>query len=277
MIGSAGRTVWAALVAAALLVAGMQACEPASPSGPRAEGRWSRTFHDTFDGTALDESKWGTCFWWDEGDGCTILSNDEDQWYVPGQVQVRDGHLSLIVEPAPSTHLGRTFDFASGMISAGRLGDDEDDVARHAFTFGSVEVRFRAPAGDGLWPAIWMLPVTNESLPEIDLLEQYGSDTTRASMTLHAEEGGEQVKNRSYVDTADLSEGWHTVGLDWAAGRLIWFLDGEEVYRVEGDRVPAEPMYLVVNLAVGGSAGEPAGTAFPSSILVDEITVWQPA
>ncbi|WP_421119915.1 family 16 glycosylhydrolase [Aquihabitans daechungensis] len=266
------------LIGAALTVSWTQADGSTSSATPRASGRWTVGFHDGFDGSSLDSERWGTCFWWAEDDGCTILSNDEDQWYGPEQVRVADGRLHLSARPSESAHHGRTFGYASGMVSSGRPGDRPDDVARYAFTYGSVEVRFRTPAGGGLWPAVWMLPVTNESLPEIDLLEQYGDEPTRASMTLHAQEDGEQVRNRRSLDTADLTEGWHTVGVDWTEDRLVWFLDGTEVFRVEGDRVPREPMYLLANLAVGGNAGEPpADTRFPATLLIDEITVWRPA
>ncbi len=164
------------------------------------------------------------------------------------------------------------------MVSSGRPGDEPDDVARHAFTFGSVEVRFRAPEGGGLWPAIWMLPASNESLPEIDLLELYGDDPSEASMTLHATDGGEQVRDRHYERGPNLSRGWHTVGVDWSAEAVVWFLDGEEVFRVEGDRVPREPMYLVMNMAVGGPAGRPGpDTAFPAQFVVDDVKIWRQA
>ncbi len=224
------------------------------PAGPRAEGRWTVGLHDGFDGTTLDGDLWGTCFWWDEGDGCTILGNDEEQWYVPEQVSVADGLLRLTAQPEESRHFDRPFPYASGMVSSGRPADGVDDVARCAFTYGSVEVRFPHPGRRGpVAGGVDALPVTNESLPEIDLLEQYGDDPTRASMTLHAMEDGEQVRNRGYVDTADLSEGWHTVGIDWTEDRLVWLYSARSV-QVEGSRVPREPMYLVANLAVGGGA-----------------------
>jgi beta-glucanase (GH16 family) len=267
---------WLALLVAGAVVATAQAWPDAPSARPRSVGRWEVVFDEPFDGDALDAERWGTCHWWDLGDGCTILSNDEQQWYQPEGVEVRDGNLRLTATPQRSTHLEREFAYRSGMVSTGRPGDDPDDVARFAFTYGSVEVRSRTPAGTGLWPAIWMLPVTNESRPEIDLLEQYGEDTREASMTLHAMEGGERVRDRHYEPTDDLSEGWHTVGIDWTDEHVIWFLDGREVFRVEGPRVPREPMYLVLNLAVrGGEHAPDDDTSFPATFLVDRVTVWR--
>ena len=52
---------------------------------------------EDFDGTTLDADVWNTCHWWDDG-GCTIATNDELEWYLPGQVRVRDGTLALTAE-----------------------------------------------------------------------------------------------------------------------------------------------------------------------------------
>jgi beta-glucanase (GH16 family) len=157
------------------------------------------------------------------------------------------------------------------MVSSGRGGDRPEDAARFAFTYGRVEVRFRIPRGAGTWPAIWMLPVTNEELPEIDLLEVRGQAPDLPAMTLHPTKGARQ---RREVRTADLSTGWHTVTLDWAPGRLVWTIDGVERFRVLGDAVPSEPMHLVANLAIGGDAGPPAATTpFPARFLIDRVRV----
>lgn len=274
---TAGRPL-AALVVALLAGSALVGCTAATGEGarrPMAEGTWAVDHRDAFSGATLDAGSWATCYWW-EDDGCTNLGNDEAEWYDEDGVRVADGHLSLTAEPARSSHLGRSFSYRSGMVSSGRVGDDPDDPARYAFTYGYVEVRFRTPKGGGLWPAIWMLPVTNRSLPEIDLLEQYGDDTRTMSMTFHPAPGSEAERERGHVTGSDLSEGWHTVGLEWTSGRLRWFLDGTERFTTTGAHVPSEPMYLLVNLAVGGPAGDPPpSTSFPATFLIDEVTVWK--
>ena len=263
----------AALVATVVLAA----CAPAQAEAGGDAGFLHRhgsvDLHDTFAGP-LDADAWTTCYWW-VADGCTNLGNHEAQWYTPAQVSTSGGVLRLTATPQRSTHLGRHFTHASGMVSTGRSGDGIDDVARYAFTYGQVEVRFRTPAGRGLWPAIWMLPVTNRSLPEIDLMEQYGGDPDKASMTLHASGAGSHAPvERTVVRTPDLSKGWHTIGLEWTPGHLRWTLDGKATFEVSGSQVPDEPMYLLANLAVGGRSGQrPAGSG-PASFLIDELTVW---
>ena len=60
-----------------------------------------------------------------------------------------------------------------------------------------------------------------------------------------------------------------------ATRRLTWRIDGVRRWRITGDMVPDEPMYVVLNLAIGGRPG-PVGrnVDFPD-VLVDYLRVWR--
>ena len=52
--------------------------------------------------------------------------------------------------------------------------------------YGRVEIRAKNPAGDWLWPALWMLPLNNTYGPwpisgEIDIMESRGNDRSYAA------------------------------------------------------------------------------------------------
>lgn len=255
-----------------------------APAGPTLDASATLLFHDDFDG-GLDRARWQTCHWWvDDGEGCTIATNDELQWYVPGNVDVADGVLELRAERRAVT--GRTpegapvpFEYASGMVTTGRPTWELDDAPGFAFTYGRVEIRARVPGGEGLWPAFWLLPTTHDSLPEIDVLELFGSTDT-AVFFLHWRDADGDRRSRGHeVRIDDLTTDWHVFGLDWGPGSLSWDIDGVEHWRVEGPEVPDEPMYLVANLAVGGVAVGPPdeSTRFPARLLVDWVRVAAPA
>ncbi len=253
------------------------ACADSSAEAPdTAGGEWELVFSDDFDGSSLDTTRWHTCYWWDV-DGCTIISNDELEWYQPEQVIVGDGVLTLRAEPRViEASNGETYPYVSGMVSTGRSSSDLEDPPRFSFQYGYVEVSLSVPDGAGLWPAVWMLPVTNESKPEIDLFEVY-ADPGIAKMHLHWLDGdGERQQVGKDVEVADLYEGFHTIALDWTPDRLRFFIDGTEVWRVD-ENVPQEPMYLLVNLAVGGNAPGPPDetTSFPAEVVVDWVRIWQ--
>lgn len=231
--------------------------------------------NEQFDGTGLDTDVWNTCHWWDDG-GCTIATNNELEWYLPGQVRVGGGMLSLTAEARDVMGAnGKTFPYVSGMVTTGPPKHQAEP--KLAFTYGVVEVQFRAPLGAGLWPAIWMLPASEQSKPEIDIFEAVGQQPRRATMFFHPhpDSGLQASTHRVYFPPGqDLSD-THTVRLEWTPERLDFFFDGEWVWEVTGDQVPDEPMYLVMNLAVGGVyGGPPDPSAFPATFEIDHALIW---
>jgi beta-glucanase (GH16 family) len=269
------RRRWPLLVVLAVLATVLATVAVRQSSDPSAtpSGSGSRVVLDeNFDGGTLDESRWNTCHWWNDG-GCTIASNNELEWYRPEQVTVADGTLRLTA--APNRYVasdGETYDFTSGMVTTGPTPDD--DNAKVAITYGTVEARFKAPAGRGLWPAIWLLPASKESRPEIDLLEMIGQDPSELILHFHPEDrDADSPSKRVRVTAPDLAEDWHTVGLSWTPGKLVYTLDGTPIWTVTGDQVPSEPMYLVMNLAVGGAYPGPpdSRTPFPATFEIDYV------
>lgn len=242
--------------------------------GRHDDVEWRPILDEQFDGTTLDTERWNTCHWWDDG-GCTIESNHELQWYLPSQVAVADGILRLTAAKEPTTGTdGKQFEYRSGMVTTGP--SDYQEPAKFDFTYGRVEARVRAPAGAGLWSAIWMMPSTSESRPEIDILESLGNDPEEWIFHFHPEDR-ERESDGHRTQGPSLSEGWHDIGIDWEPDRIRWFIDGDEVWSVEGDHVPDEPMYLIANLAVGGDyPGPPTpDTMFPAAFEIERVTVWQ--
>lgn len=230
---------------------------------------------EDFHGSTLDTDVWNTCHWWDDG-GCTIATNEELEWYLPEQVRVRDGALELTAERRQVTGAdGKVFPFASGMVTTGP--PVHDGQAKLAFTYGTVEVRFRAPLGAGLWPAIWMLPASEASTPEIDIFEAVGQNPDRFSMVFHPRDGSGAEIERTRIQLPpgrDLSDP-HTVRLDWSPGRLLFHFNDQQVWEVTGELVPDEPMYLLMNLAVGGGyGGTPDPSAFPATFYIDYARIW---
>ncbi len=230
-------------------------------------------FVDDFDGPRLDEDAWNTCHWWDDH-GCTIASNEELEWYLPGQVSLADGHLRLEATDRRVTVPGEgTFSYRSGMVTTGP--PEHCRRPRYSFTYGTVETRVRMPRGSGLWPALWLLPADCESTPEIDMIEVVGSHPRQASLHLHPADHGEPIGRRYRLPEGTFANRWRTVRLEWEPGRLRWFIDDHKVWTVRGDLVPSEPMYYIANLAVAGDYGGAVGanTRFPAALLLDYVRI----
>ena len=243
------------------------------PAGP---GDRALVFSEDFD-EPLDPDIWNRCHWW-EPVGCTIASNDEEQLYLPDNVAVADDVGTLTARRGPVRNDdGTVFPYASGMISTGPPGNDLP--ANLAFTYGYVEARLRLPAGRGLWPAFWLLPVDEGSRPEIDVVETLGHTPERARFHFHGtgRDGDDLDVGHDWVDE-DLADGdWHDYAVDWRPGSITWIVDGRARWRIAGPAVPDEPLHLVLNLAVGGDwPGSPdASTRFPAAVEAEWIRVWQ--
>jgi beta-glucanase (GH16 family) len=172
---------------------------------------------------------------------------------------------------------GTRYRYTSGMVMTG--GRKYRQLPGFTYRYGLAEARVRVPKGKGLWSAFWMLPASYESRPEIDAIEILGDSTSIQRMHFHylepdatrADVGADWVG-------PDFSAGWHTFAVDWESDAVVWYVDGVERWRF-ADRsvIPREPMYLVLNLAVGGkSPGRPHGsTIFPSYFSVDYVRVSQ--
>lgn len=290
----------------------LSSCSAASDDGNAQSGEndWQMVWSDEFEGAAIDNSKWSLVT------DCWGGGNDERQCYTdaPANSQIADGKLII-------TALHET---ASGDAWPAHMRaqmPDPDAQATKPFTsaklvtkgkanwqYGKIEVRAKLPQGQGVWPAIWMLPEedaygTWAASGEIDILEavnlgvecddcEEGGENTILG-TLHF--GGVWPNNRhasTEISRPSVLAGFHTYGVIWEPGRFRWTYDGE----VYGEKVASDwsttgsseanapfdkAFYLILNLAIGG--GLPEGRAlkgvseedFPKQLEVDWVRVWQ--
>jgi beta-glucanase (GH16 family) len=244
---------------------------------PAGSTDWTLVFEDEFDAAELDGSRWTSCYWWDKG-GCTNLGNNELQWYRRGNVVPGNGTVTLEAREEPVDTSEGPFPYTSGLIATGRTDAEGEREDRFSFTYGYVEVRARLPKGQGLWPAIWLLPSDHLSRPEIDIMEMLGHAPDMLEMHYHYQKDGQNDSLGQDRQVADLSADWHDYAVDWSPEAIIWYLDGREMWRIdEPNIISDEAMYLIINLAVGGDwPGEPdAETEFPARFEVDHVRIWQ--
>lgn len=108
--------------------------------------------------------------------------------------------------------------------------------------YGRVEVEAKLPAGDWLWPAIWLLPKDNvygdwPRSGEIDIMESRGNNYTYAqggnnivSSALHWGPNSandawwrNNVKRKALHTT--YASGFHTYGLEWSEKYIFTYID----------------------------------------------------
>lgn len=222
-------------------------------------------FADEFGGSTLDTDRWRPCYPWGTEVGCANATTGELNWYTAEQVSVDDGSLRLTADKTPTAGLDpdgnpAMFDFATGLVSS-----------VEPFMYGRIQFRARLPVGQGFWPALWLLPADLSYPPEIDVMEAMGGRPGFVHSFMH-EADGEGVPG---VEIEGIEPGWHTFSVDWRPDSLIWSIDGSKTFAVT-ESIPAEPMHLIMNMAVGGWAGPPTRrTPFPTAFQIDWVRVWE--
>jgi beta-glucanase (GH16 family) len=242
-----------------LLALGFVACE--GRAEPPMPALWQLTFSDEFNNGPLDTTKWNTTYPYNRR---TTPSNSEWQWYVDDAFDFQNGMIRLRADKKTVD----TYNYTSGMIAS---------WGKFSQRYGYFEARLRIPKGRGLWPAFWLLPASTGWPPELDIMENLGHRPDKIFMTNHyIGLNGAHLMAGSYYIGPDYSADFHTFAADWRPGLIVWYIDGIERFRSTSG-VPTIPMYVLANLAVGGSwPGYPdATTPFPSWLDIDYIRIYQ--
>jgi hypothetical protein len=268
--------IGAAMAALAWLSLGLLGGEAAIVGSRAPDGRplrltFSEDFH-SLDAAPVGHPRWRTIY----GDGADAdlgrrTHGDELEIYVDPSMGdrldpflVRGGGLDIVARPAPSALASQLagHPFTSGLISS---------QPSFAQRYGYFEIRARLPAGKGLWPAIWLLPADNTWPPEIDIMESIGDPHT-VYTSLHSKAAPTFSK-----EVRVGGDGFHTFAVSWDPRDVVWYVDGGQVARQPTPPDMNKPMFLIVNLAVGGAwAGTPdASTPFPAVFSINSIRVYQ--
>jgi beta-glucanase (GH16 family) len=143
--------------------------------------------------------------------------------------------------------------------------------------YGVFEVRARIPKGRGLWSCVWLLPSRGGWPPEIDIMEVLGNQPTTLVTTWHSIASGTHTVGPVGTDIPDASADFHIYTVDWDESQIRWYFDGAEVSRAPTPADMHTPMYLLLNLAVGGYwPGSPdSNTQFPAALAIDWVRVYK--
>jgi beta-glucanase (GH16 family) len=265
---------------------------PKSTAAPDpTAGTWKLAWGDEFNGTSLDRTQWTP-------DDSPTDFNGELHCYTsrPENLAVGGGHLTITARREDALSCPGDTRFPQGRQYSSALVRSHSSLRE-----GRVEVRAKVPAGQGLWPAIWLLPVDaarykNGRNGEIDVAEVIGSspDVLHASIhydyTRRVDGVGRQTS--SLTVPAPLDRDFHTYAIEWDRDRVRWFLDDRLYFESGADNRPWYPppgaawpapfdqdFYVILNLAVGGSwPGSPdASTVVPAVMSVDYVRIYKRA
>src|SRR3989449_4582056 len=249
---------------------------PPPPGPPPPPPVWVLVWSDEFDGPAsssVDTTKSG----FDLGGGG--WGNNEREYYTSDTANVRlngQGELEIVARVAPA---GLTCWYGPCRYTSARI------LTRGKMTefWGRVEARIKLAAGQGLWPAFWMLgdnigTVGWPTCGELDIMENKGSQPTVTSSAVH---GPGYSGNTPFAhQTATTATDFHVYAVEWDAQSIRYYVDGRLHYGVSratvtshGNWVFDQTFFIILNQAVGGNFdGNPqSDTIFPATMLVDYV------
>jgi beta-glucanase (GH16 family) len=206
--------------------------------------------------------------------------NNELESYTsrPENAKVQDGNLVItaIQENFTGTD-GITRPYTSARLKTQGKFDQK---------YGRFEARIKIPAGQGIWPAFWMLGNNIDtaqwpSCGEIDIMENIGKEPSMVHGSLHGT--GFDSTATYTLSTGKFADDFHVYAVEWEPGVVRFYVDGNLYDTRTSANVPAggtwafdHPFFLLLNVAVGGNwPGSPDGTStFPQTMLVDYVKVY---
>jgi len=228
---------------------------------------WNIVWSDEFDGPSINSSNWT----YDLGAGG--WGNNELQYYTNRPVNATISNGALLIIARKESYQGSAY--TSARLKTQNL---------RSFTYGRVEGRIKLPAGQGLWPAFWILgnSITQVGWPkcgEIDIMEHVNTASV-VNGTMHWDNNG----HAQYGGTTPCAvTQYHIYSIEWNATAIKWFVDGAKYWEgsiannINSTDEFHSPFFIIMNLAVGGNwPGNPdATTPFPDTVSVDYVRVYQ--
>ena len=179
---------------------------------------------------------------------------------------ITNGVLSITASKTPAADLSvlGNYQYTSGLLTT------EKSFSQ---TYGYFEIKAELPADKGAWPAFWLLPTDGTWPPELDVMEQIGGSSIYQSA--HSNATGTQTSTTFTSAVNGATTGFHTYGMLWTASTITWYVDGSATAEIATPADMKKPMYLLLDLAVGGSwAGAPDASLTSTNYKIDYVHVF---
>ncbi len=239
------------------------------------------TFNDEFNAFSASpdgsSGTWMTAYPYEGEASRTLPDNNELEYYSDPTVgedpfTLGKGILSINATPAALSSNPYELPYNSGLITTAKS---------FAQLYGYFEVNAELPSGQGLWPAFWMLPASNLYTAELDIFEAVNTQNTAIYSTTHGTIAGVWGGLSQKFAVADTSTGFHTYGVDWEPTACTFYVDGVEVGSAPTPTSMNTPMFMLLNLGVGGAGSWPgapdATTTFPASLQINWVRAYATA
>lgn len=236
------------------------------PEPPQGR-QWKLLWHDEFNGTLLDDSKWKV-----EG-GTEAEPSPRREGFWVKEAMYLDGVGNLVM--ATYQKDGKIFD---GAIST---------QGKFEHSYGYYEARMKVSTQPGHWGAFWLMPnsfgaTDNGGVDgaEIDIMERPWTDDQMqwTNHALHWDAYAEGADDSKISETPGITEGYHTFGLWWAEDSYTFYIDGDGVWTTQEGGVCTVPLYILFSDEVAAHlfflSGDIQDATLPDYTYVDYVRVY---
>ena len=241
---------------------------------------WSDEFNGT-NGSQPDPSKWTYDI------GGSGWGNHELEYYTNRRENARIENGNLVITARQEPHKapnGAEFDYTSARLKTQGLFSQ---------AYGRFEARIKLPAGQGLWPAFWMLGDNFGSAGwpkcgEIDIMENIGKEPGINHGSVHGPSSTNATSDLTATISLPagqtLSNDFHVYAVEWEPDTIRFYLDANLYVAFSAAQWPPggtwvfdHRFFLILNVAIGGDwPGSPDdSTEFPQTMLVDYVRVYK--
>ncbi len=200
--------------------------------------------------------------------------NNEEQYYTDRRENsiVENGVLKIIAKKENYEQKSYT----SARMTTQNLFD---------FKFGEVHIKAKLPAGQGTWPALWMLGKNHATAGwpqcgEIDIMEHGDGNPGLVSSSVHlANSDGNHYYLRGEQIIENESSDFHIYKLKWSSSKMEFFVDDKRhhVFNVNNTMPFDQPFFLIFNVAMGGdfTNGNIDPNFLSATMEVDYVRIYQ--
>jgi len=191
-------------------------------------------WNDEFNGSELDNSKWGHCPEW--------FRQGRSYWEADNAWVDGNGNLKLKVSES------------NGKVYAGAVRTHN----KYNQKYGYFEVRCKVPQIKGGWAAFWMMPYGNKvgsqgnDGTELDIFESINGWNGKIQHALHWDGYGveHQKASKSMTNWGLYDGNYHKFGMMWTPDEYIFYIDDVETWRSSAGGVSDVEQYMKLTMEV---------------------------
>jgi beta-glucanase (GH16 family) len=291
------------ILAFVLLASSFSAAQCGSvPPSTTGSVTWTANWCDEFNGPNINASNWT----FDTGSGG--FGNNELEDYCDPTVTPAISPCSNATPNAYITAAGcpnsclaiQVLSPAPNTWTSARLNTS----GRQTFNSGRIEANLQVPSHAGLWAAFWNLGsqagVNWPTVGESDVMENWptssnigGPGAAGNRSTIHTQLTGGSGMGGSFTFPSgqQINTAFHTYGQIWSANMIQYYIDtpSQPYFVVTASDLPAgdtwpfskaaNPFFIIMNVAVGGTLGAPTDSATGSQppMLADYVRQYLPS